>query len=143
MKNIIKNNMKMPKTAGWLIPGLEIKRWFALIFLGCAFIILGILTLSTPEQVYNILTSIKKSVNVDLVAGLAICLGAILFFKGWQKTNLSMLDIHTGKEKEGVLETLYRRKKLNKGPKIVAIGGGTGLSMLLKGIKKITNNKKN
>lgn len=38
------------------------------------------------------------------------------------------------------METLYRRRKLNKGPKIVAIGGGTGLSTLLKGIKHITNN---
>lgn len=30
--------------------------------------------------------------------------------------------------------------KLDHGPKIVAIGGGTGLSTLLRGIKKITNN---
>ena len=140
MKNLIKNNMKMPKDAGWLIPGLEIKRWFALIFLGSVLIILGILTLSNPEQIYQFLKNVKTSVNVDFVATIAICLGSIFFFKGWQKTNLSMLDIHTGKEKESVLEALYRRKKLNKGPKIVAIGGGTGLSMLLKGIKKITNN---
>ena len=39
-----------------------------------------------------------------------------------------------------VLEKLYRRRKLNKGAKIVAVGGGTGLSMLLRGIKKYTNN---
>ncbi|MBR3889423.1 YvcK family protein [bacterium] len=130
----------MPKTAGWLIPGLEIKRWFALIFVGSVFIILGILALSNPEQVYHFLLDIKNSLNVDLVAAISILLGSLLFFKGWQKTNLSMLDIHTGKESEGVLETLYRRRKLNKGPKVVAIGGGTGLSMLLKGIKKITNN---
>ena len=135
-----RNNVRMPKTAGWLIPGLEIKRWFALIFVGSVFIILGILALSNPEQVYHFLLDIKNSLNVDLVAAISILLGSLLFFKGWQKTNLSMLDIHTGKESEGILETLYRRRKLNKGPKVVAIGGGTGLSMLLKGIKKITNN---
>ena len=39
-----------------------------------------------------------------------------------------------------ILEALYRRRKLNRGPRIVAVGGGTGLSMLLKGVKKITNN---
>ena len=138
MKNIFKN--RIPKTAGWLIPGLEIKRWFALIFLGSVLIIAGILTLSDPKQVYLFLRDLKSSVNVDLVAFISILLGAIFFFKGWQKTNLSMLDIHDEKEKENVLETLYRRKKLNKGPKIVAIGGGTGLSMLLRGIKKVTNN---
>ncbi|MBO6271537.1 YvcK family protein [bacterium] len=138
MKNIFKN--RIPKDAGWLIPGLEIKRWFALIFLGSVFIILGILTLSNPEQVYHFLKDLKSSVNVDLAAAVAIVLGAVMFFKGWQKTNLSMLDIHDEKEKENVLEVLYRRKKLNKGPRVVAIGGGTGLSMLLKGLKKITNN---
>ncbi len=138
MKNIFKN--RIPKTAGWLIPGLEIKRWFALIFLGSVLIIAGILTLSDPKQVYLFLRDLKSSVNVDLVAFISILLGSIFFFKGWQKTNLSMLDIHDEKEKENVLETLYRRKKLNKGPKIVAIGGGTGLSMLLRGIKKVTNN---
>jgi uncharacterized cofD-like protein len=140
MKNVFKNNVKMPKDAGWLIPGLEVKRWFALIFLGSLLIIFGLLLLTNYAKVYNILCNIKNLVNVEVVASIAIFLGAIFFFKGWQKTNLSMLDIHTGKDKGFVLEALYRRKKLNKGPKIVAIGGGTGLSMLLKGIKKITNN---
>lgn len=140
MKNLIKNNVKMPKDAGWLIPGLEVKRWFALIFLGSVLIILGILTLSNPEQIYEILVSIKATLHPNVIAITTIIVGTICFFKGWHRTNLSMLDIHTGKDKESVLEALYRRKKLNKGPKIVAIGGGTGLSMLLKGIKKITNN---
>ncbi len=138
MKNIFKN--RIPKTAGWLIPGLEVKRWFALIFLGSALIVAGILTLSDPKQVADFLREIRNTVNVDIAATITIILGSICFFKGWQKTNLSMLDIHDEKEKENVLETLYRRKKLNKGPKVVAIGGGTGLSMLLRGIKKVTNN---
>ena len=46
----------------------------------------------------------------------------------------------SSKGNNSLLERLYRRSKLNKGAKIVAIGGGTGLSMLLKGIKKYTNN---
>ena len=112
MKNIFKN--KLPKTAGWLIPGLEIKRWFILIFLGSVLIVAGILTLSDPKQVADFLREVRNTVNADIVAAISILLGAIFFFKGWQKTNLSMLDIHDDKEKENVLETLYRRKKLNK-----------------------------
>src|SRR5574344_1029186 len=135
-----KNMMKIPKNAAWLIPGLEVKRWFALIFFGSVMIMLGFLTLSNPRSIYNILINIKSVASADVIAVAVMFIGAILFFKGWQKTNLSMLDIRNGKEKETVLENLYRRRKLNKGPKIVAIGGGTGLSMLLKGIKKITNN---
>lgn len=45
-----------------------------------------------------------------------------------------------GGSNHSLLENLYRRRKLNRGPKIVAVGGGTGLSMLLRGIKNITNN---
>ncbi len=83
---------------------------------------------------------IAERAHSTVVGIIVAALGAILFFKGWQKTNLSMMDLNNGKEKESLLEALYRRRKLNRGPKIVAVGGGTGLSMLLKGIKKITNN---
>ena len=82
MKNIFRN--RLPKTAGWLIPGLEIKRWFALIFLGAGLIIAGILTLSDPVQVYTFLKDLKSSVNADVVATISVILGAVLFFKGWQ-----------------------------------------------------------
>ena len=50
MKNMMKRNMiNIPKDAGWLMPGLEVKRWFALIFFGSVLITLGILILSTPK----------------------------------------------------------------------------------------------
>lgn len=80
---------------------------------------------------------IAMNVSTEWIAFAIVMFGAGMFFKGWQKTNLSMLD---GADKQSLLENLYRRRKLNRGPKIVAVGGGTGLSMLLRGIKNITNN---
>ena len=139
-KNTFKDKMK---EAGWLLPGLDVKRWFALIFLGSLLITIGLMILFNLRPVYFIMEFIRKialTVPTDILSVVVTLLGAYLFFKGWQKTNLSMLDLHNGKEKNTLLETLYRRRKLNRGPKIVAVGGGTGLSMLLKGIKKITNN---
>lgn len=137
------DNMKMPKDAGWLIPGLQIKRWFFLIFVGAVFIALGMLILSDVRPIFYMMEFIKKfasKVSTEWIAFAFVMFGTAIFFKGWQKTNLSMLDINNGRENETILEALYRRRKLNRGPKIVAIGGGTGLSMLLKGIKHITNN---
>ena len=131
------------KEAGWLLPGLEIKRWFALIFLGSLLITIGLMILFNLRPVYFIMEFIRKiamTVPTDILSVVITVIGAFLFFKGWQKTNLSILDLHNGKEESTLLETLYTRRKLNRGPKIVAVGGGTGLSMLLKGIKKITNN---
>lgn len=138
-----RDNLKMPKDAGWLLPGLQVKRWFALIFIGSLLILLGIMIVFNMRPVYFTMEFIRYIAERahSTVVGIAVAaLGTILFFKGWQKTNLSMMDLNNGKEKETLLESLYRRRKLNRGPKIVAIGGGTGLSMLLKGIKKITNN---
>lgn len=41
---------------------------------------------------------------------------------------------------EEFVDLLYQKKILEKGPKIVALGGGTGLSTLLRGLKEYTSN---
>lgn len=138
-----KKNVKVSKDVGWLIPGLEVKRWFFLIFVGSIMIVLGFMVLANIRPIYFTLELIRKAALVlpsNILAALFILIGAIIFFKGWQKTTLSIMDIDNKKGNENILENLYRRRKLNKGAKIVAIGGGTGLSMLLRGIKKYTNN---
>ena len=137
------DNMKMPKEAGWLIPGLQIKRWFLMIFVGAVLIALGMLILCDIKPIFYTMEFIRKfatKISTEWVAFAVVMFGSAIFFKGWQKTNLSMLGLNNTKDNEMLLEALYRRRKLNRGPKIVAIGGGTGLSMLLKGIKRITNN---
>ena len=134
------NNMKMPKSAGWLVPGLQVKRWFAMIFLGALMMTIGFLILCDIKPVYYTMEFIKKVAEVassELIATAIVLAGAGIFFKCWQKTNMSILGEDDGVH---ILEKLYRSRKLNRGPKIVAVGGGTGLSMLLKGIKNITNN---
>lgn len=143
MKKLLSQDIKMPKDAGWLMPGLQVKRWFAMIFIGSLLILLGTMIVFNMRPVFftmELIRYIAESAPSGIVGVAIATIGVGFFFKGWQKTNLSMMDSHSSREKEGVLESLYRRRKLNRGPKIVAIGGGTGLSMLLKGIKKITNN---
>ena len=139
IKNIRKN-VKMPEDMMWLMPGLQVKRWFALIFFGAVLITLGILILFDIKPIFYTMEFIRKiamNISTEWLAFAIVMFGAGIFFKGWQKTNLSMLE---GSDNHSILENLYRRRKLNRGPKIVAVGGGTGLSMLLRGIKHITNN---
>lgn len=143
MKNLLQRDIKMPKNAGWLLPGLQVKRWFAMIFIGSLLILLGTMIVFNMRPVYFTMEFIRHIAEnaPSGIVGLAVAaLGAGVFFKGWQKTNLSILGLDGEREKGSILESLYRRRKLNRGPKIVAVGGGTGLSMLLKGIKRITNN---
>ena len=139
----LRNSMRMPKDAAWLIPGLQVKRWFAMIFLGALMMTIGFLILFDIKPVFYTMMFIRKvamTVSTEWLAFAIVMFGAGIFFKGWQKTNISMLGLNSEKAGDNILEALYRRRKLNKGPKIVAVGGGTGLSMLLKGIKHITNN---
>ena len=139
----IRNSMRMPKDAAWLVPGLQVKRWFAMIFLGALMMTIGFLILFDIKPVFYTMLFIRKvamTVSTEWLAFAIVMFGAGVFFKGWQKTNISMLGLNSEKAGDNILEALYRRRKLNKGPKIVAVGGGTGLSMLLKGIKHITNN---
>lgn len=138
-----KNNVKVSKDVGWLIPGLNVKRWLFLIFLGSVLIVLGFLILADIRPIYMIMELIRKAALIlpsNILAVAFILVGAGVFFNGWKKTTLSIMDMDSSKGGNSLLERLYRRSKLNKGAKVVAIGGGTGLSMLLKGIKKYTNN---
>lgn len=59
MKNFT-NNMRMPKDAAWLIPGLQVKRWFAMIFLGTLFMTIGFLILCDIKPVFTQCSLSKK-----------------------------------------------------------------------------------
>ena len=133
----------MPKGTLWLVPGLKLKRWFALIIVGSVLAAIGTTMIFKLEPIYFLIKYAKKMYHIiqPEVAGVClIILGAIIFLKAWQETNFSMMDVKGQRNRNAMGEALYRRMKLNHGPKIVAIGGGTGLSTLLKGIKKLTNN---
>ena len=133
----------LPKDAGWLLPGLEVKRWFVLIITGAVMATIGLCIIYNLRPVYSLIRMIMKITQMlpsEIIGWVLIVFGVLFFFIGWLKTNYSILDVNNERNRHAVLEDLYRRRKLNRGPKIVAIGGGTGLSTMLKGIKKITNN---
>lgn len=135
--------IRMPKDAGWLLPGLQIKRWFGLIIIGTIVSLLGLCVLFNMKPVYfavGILKYIALSINQELLGAILLLAGGYVFLMGWKNTNYSILDLSEERDRHALLESLYKRRKLNYGPKIVAVGGGTGLSTMLKGIKKITNN---
>ena len=142
---IFDKRVKMPKQAIWLVPGLRIKRWFLLIALGAVIAVIGITFMFKMEPLYYIVDKAKDLFHMvppEPVGVLLVLVGIVIFMSAWKKTNVSMLadDDNITLRRQDMGEVLYRKMKLDHGPKIVAIGGGTGLSTLLRGIKKITNN---
>ena len=55
-----RHSMKIPEEARWLVPGLQVKRWFALIFLGAVLMTLGVLILFDIKPVFYTMEFIRK-----------------------------------------------------------------------------------
>lgn len=140
--NMREREIKIAKKAKWLLPGLKVKRWILLYVFGTLIMTLGLLIICGFRPIYYMMRFISHVATVIPTSWIALSmvffgLGLLLLAMG--KANSSLMNARMY-DNEDLLESLYKRRKLNNGPKIVAIGGGTGLSMLLRGIKNITNN---
>lgn len=134
----------------WFMPGMKVKRWILLSSLGILFLssglgillnqkILGIIEQEIIIYVYSITNHYFPSFS--LLVGLSIIfLGLILLVVGFRKTIRSIIGALIPDSEENLAELVYQRRQLEKGPKIVVIGGGTGLSTLLRGLKRYTSN---
>ena len=69
-----------------------------------------------------------------------IILGSMLIILGISNINRSILKYFIPNKVNLVPEIIYEQRKLEKGPRIVVIGGGTGLYTLLRGLKTYTSN---
>jgi len=117
-------------------PKLILMGWISLGFLGILLLSIGI-----SSFMYNIVIKYRTSVKIifSVVGILLIFFSIKKFFysiaNGVKKTNING-DI----SRNDINDIIYREKILSKGPKVVIIGGGTGLSILLRGLKEYTSN---
>lgn len=131
----------------WLIPGIGIKRWLVLIFIGITLLALGVAVFivdfyrSTDSSFWTRILSFLSLRFFDQTIRAIIFGGAGLIFIaiGIVELNRSLLKPFV-KPGEAVLDTISSFRIKEKGPKIVTIGGGTGLSVLLRGLKYHTHN---
>jgi uncharacterized cofD-like protein len=117
------------KRFSWLYPGIKIKRWVMMCILGIAMISVGSISLVSPDYM-----------SVRFLGAFNLGLGIIVIFVGLERTVKSFLSFFLPKEEKKILELIYQKNQLAQGPKIVVIGGGTGLSTLLIGLKEYTSN---
>ena len=130
----------------WLYPGLHIKRWLILLLFGITLMSLGVayllreayLTYTFPGVFhYLTLQFIPRWGRGVLFVSIALSSVGIAVWK----LNASLLYAFVRPDQErSVAQSLYNKRILGRGPRIVAIGGGTGLSVLLRGLKDYTSN---
>jgi uncharacterized cofD-like protein len=136
--------MKGPRIPRWLYPGMHLKRWLVLLFLGITVLGLGAAILLVdwyrrlpPDSFIFVLTGAGLERPIRAVA-VAIAGVALTAFGVWGLMRSIVSPFVT--RGDSVLEVLYTKRYLARGPRIVAIGGGTGLSTLLRGLKGYSAN---
>ncbi len=144
MKNLRSILSVLRSQLRWLVPGMGVKRWLGLLLLGATLIGLGMgyllldlyRTVAVPPVVSDLtLQFIPRLGRAALfgVLGLAALLVAVA------QINRTLLApfVRPGQD---VAEAVSEHRRRGRGPKIVALGGGTGLSILLRGLKHHTSN---
>jgi len=138
---------RIGRAFGWLAPGLGIKRWVLVIILGATLLGIGIamwlldIYRAAPDTWWLPITSTLYLNFIPRVLRIVVfgLIGIGLVLVGVWGVNRSLLRpfVKPGRQ---ILQAVtdYRRKE--RGPRIVAIGGGTGLSSLLRGLKLHSSN---
>jgi len=128
VKSFIRNNFN--GVLKWLYPGIGIKRWIGLGILG--FIFIGIGATHLLDQDFWLIQVL------DVVIAFS---GLIIVLLGIKRIIRSFVNafIPSSKGTE-LVDILYHRSQLGRGVRIVTIGGGTGLSALLNGLKEYSSN---
>ena len=134
----------------WLVPGIGIKRWLLVVFAGELLLALaGALLLRQVYREYDLsgpgqgvlyiatLQFLPYWLRGAIVGGLGL---TVFTYGSWRVVRALMGPFLTTESDQPLVEVIYQKRFLSRGPKVAVIGGGTGLSTLLRGIKEHTSN---
>ena len=139
------DRLRASPTSRWLTIGIGVKRWIllamigtALIGLGLAYLLVGLYREQALPDVFYYLTLqfLPRWVRAIVVGGSGAGLVALAVYR----LSRSLLEPFARGSSIPVAKAMYQYRQRGRGPKIVAIGGGTGLSTFLRGIKAYTSN---
>ncbi|MSP14529.1 MAG: YvcK family protein [Chloroflexi bacterium] len=141
-------NTRFPRMAAelkWLAPGMGVKRWIILLIVGTTIVGLGLAyilvnfyrELGFPDFAFYVTLQFIPRILRGFMF-LAIGIGCIAL--AVVRLNQSLLAAVGGESQARLVDVVYRARQKERGAKIVALGGGTGLSTLLRGLKEYTSN---
>ncbi|HNR64846.1 MAG TPA: YvcK family protein [Atribacterota bacterium] len=142
---MVKKSFHLKSLLKWFYPGMRVKRFLLIILLGIILMAVGLIYLIDLTRFLWIKNQIKNLFIYYQIAPhfsgiILILLGSLLIILGISNINRSVLKAFIPKKVDRVPEIIYEQRKLKKGPRIVVIGGGTGLYTLLRGLKQFTSN---
>ncbi len=138
--------MRSRRAFRWLLPGLVVKRWIITSGMGLLMALLGVAIWANLEPIYwtiqtlSWLLSAITSIFPRSITGLLVFIIGIVLLVFGQSRSFGSIQQALAPDKDTFLvDALRAKSKLNRGPNIVAIGGGTGLATLLSGLKRYSS----
>ena len=129
-----------------LVPGLRIKRWLGLTLIGLVVLALGLAYLFV--ELYRTVALPMEATYITLQFVPSWLRGLIFVLAGASVTALAVMKLNRSlaaplaqqQNGVGLVDALVTYRQRERGPKIVTIGGGTGLSTMLRGLKNYSAN---
>ena len=123
----------------WLKSSSKMKRWMFLILLGIVLTCYGIAEILVQKEME--FTDAGKVVVVFVIGFTSIVIGLIFLNKRNMELFIEATDDRMQNRKNVNVKSLIFDKRIyDRGPKIVAIGGGSGLNTVLTGMRRYTKN---
>jgi len=129
----------------WLTPGLEVKRWLILLMFSMLVVVLGIAYFLKEYYQYASLPGEAGIVTLQFIPRWARGMLFLIFGLGlgvfsFVKLQQSVIGPFLPGGERSIADQIYAFRTRARCPRIVAIGGGTGMSTLLRGLKDFSSN---
>lgn len=131
--------MRIHNLTKWFAIGIGIKRWIALLLAGV--FIIGVALAYTLFKLSSDDTFSIELANInwgEII--IALFSGFIITTLALYKLSSNLLAPYRFHQQGDVIDVVYSHSMRQKGLKVVAIGGGTGLPAVLRGLKNDTRN---
>ena len=134
----------------WLYPGMKFKRWLFLFAIGVILTGMGLAVvfnykyLDSFEELlfyaaYTMTGTYDYTVTA-IVGSIVIVCGVLIMLLATRMIIRSLITVLVPDKSGRLVDMIYEHHRLDKGPNITVVGGGTGLSVLLRGMKEVTRN---
>lgn len=129
----------------WFYPGMQVKRWLLLLLVGITLGALGVSFVLRelyaagfrfPAWTYYVTLQFWPRWVRAIILGLLSTACLLIALKQLSRSLISVLP--TSDQPGSLADLVYQQRRGLAGPRIVAIGGGHGLSTLLSGLKEHT-----